>query len=71
MDVLPQSITLLIFSYLPYKFVQTTASLVCKAWRQLAYGKNLIKYAGRKVLSEINARDSSKETLDNFLQAVK
>lgn len=68
---LPQSITLLIFSYLPYKFVQTTASLVCKAWRQLAYGKNLIKYAGRKVLSEINARDSSKETLDNFLQAVK
>lgn len=71
MDVLPQSIMLLIFSYLPYEFVQTIASLVCKAWHQLAYDKNLIKYAGRKDLSEINARDSLKETVDNFLQAVK
>ena len=71
MDVLPPSITLLIFSYLPYEFVQTIASLVCKAWHQLAYDKNLIKYAGRKDLSEINARDSLKETVDNFLQAVK
>ena len=71
MDVLPQSITLLIFSYLPYEFVRTTASLVCKAWHELAYEKNLIKYAGRKDLSEIKARDSSKETVDNFLQAVK
>ena len=71
MDVLPQSITLLIFSYLPYEFVQTIASLVCKAWHQLAYDKNLIKYAGRKDLSEISARDSLKETVDNFLQAVK
>ena len=71
MDVLPQSIMLLIFSYLPYEFVQTIASLVCKAWHQLAYDKNFIKYAGRKDLSEINARDSLKETVDNFLQAVK
>lgn len=71
MDVLPQSITLLIFPYLPYEFVQTIASLVCKAWHQLAYDKNLIKCAGRKDLSEINARDSLKETVDNFLPAVK
>ena len=71
MDVLPQSIMLLIFSYLPYKFVRTTASLVCKAWCQIAYDRTLMKYAEDEEFLEINARDSSKETMDNFLQAIK
>lgn len=61
----------LIFSYLPYTFVQTTASLMCKAWCQSAYNKTLIKYAGREDFSIINIRDSSKEAADNFLQAMK
>ena len=65
-----ESITLLIFSFLPYKFIRTTESLVCKAWRQLAYNC-FIKYAGREDFSEINARYSSKETVDNFLQTMK
>ena len=43
MEVLPQNIALLMFSYLPYKFVSTTASFVCKAWRQIVYDKSLIK----------------------------
>lgn len=71
MEVLPHSITLLIFSYLPYKFVRTTASLVCKAWRQLAYDKSLINYATEKEFSEINVEDASAETVNYFLQAVK
>ena len=71
MDILPQSIILQIFSYLPYKFVRTAASLVCTAWRQIAYDKSLIKYARDEEFLEINARDSSKQTVDNFLQAVQ
>ena len=71
MDFLPQSIMLQVFSYLPYKFVQTTTSLVCKAWRQIAHDKSLIRYAGEEEFLEMNARDSSEETVDNFLQAVK
>ena len=71
MEVLPHSITLLIFSYLPYMFVRTTASLVCKAWCQLAYDKSLINYATEKEFSEINVEDASAETVNYFLQAVK
>lgn len=71
MDILPQSIMLLVFSYLPYKFVRRTASLVCKGWRQIAYDKSLIKYAKEEDFLEINARHSSKETVDNFLQAIE
>lgn len=71
MEALPQSITLLVFSYLPYKFVRTTASLVCKAWRQIAYDKSLIKCATDEEFLETSARDSSIETVNYFLQAVK
>lgn len=71
MDVLPQSITLLIFSHLPYRFVRTTASLVCKAWRQIAYDRSLIKCATDEEFLEVKARDSSKEAVNTFLQVVK
>ena len=70
MEVLPQNIVLLIFSYLPYKFVRTTASLVCKAWRQIAYDKSLIKYARDEEFLETSARGSSTETLNYFLASL-
>ena len=44
---------------------------MCKAWCQIAYDKSLIKYAGEEEFSEIIARGSSEETVQNFLQAVK
>ena len=71
MDSLPQSIILNIFSYLPYKFVRETASLVCKVWLQISQDKSLIKYARDTEFSEVKAQNSSKETVDNFRQAVK
>ena len=71
MEVLPQNIPLLIFYYLPYKFILTTASFVCQAWRQIAYDKSLIKYARDEEFLETNARGSSTETLNYFLQAVQ
>ena len=71
MGSLPQSIILNIFSYLPYKFVRKTASLVCKVWLQISQDKSLIKYARDTEFSEVKAQNSSKETVDNFRQAVK
>lgn len=59
-DVLPQRITFLIFSYLPYKFVRTTASLVCKAWRQLAYDKNLLRVTDSKYRESLDRFEKSK-----------
>ena len=61
----------LIFSYLPYKFILRKASSVCQAWRQIAYDKSLIKYARDEEFLETNARGSSTETLNYFLQAVQ
>ena len=71
MDSLPQSIILNIFSYLPYKFVRKTASLVCKVWLQMSQDKSPIKYARDTEFSKLKAQNSSKETVDNFRQAVK
>ena len=71
MDSLPQSIILNIFSYLPYKIVQKTASLVCKVWLQISQDKSLIKYARDTEFSKVKAQNSSKETADNFRQAVE
>lgn len=71
MDTLPQSIILHVFSYLPYKFVRRTASLVCKAWLQISYDKTLIKYARYHEFSVVKAQNTSKETVDNFLIAVQ
>ena len=71
MDSLPQSIILNIFSYLPYKFVRKTASLVCKEWLQISQDKSLIKYARDTEFSEVKAQNSSKETVNKFHQAVK
>ena len=44
---------------------------MCKAWCQISYDKSLIRYAGEEEFSEITARGSSEETVQNFLQAVK
>lgn len=70
MEFLPQSIIIQVFSYLPYKFIRATASLVCKAWCQAAYDRSLIRYAKEEEFLEITVRNSPKETVDNFLQAV-
>ena len=44
---------------------------MCKAWLQISQDKSLIKYARDSEFSEVKAQNSSKETVDNFLQAVE
>ena len=44
---------------------------MCKAWHQVAYDESSIKHAGEEEFLEISPRNSSKETVDSFLQVVK
>ena len=71
MERLPQSIILFIFSYLPYKYVRKTVSLVCKTWFHLACDRSLVRYAREEDFLEVKARDKSSETVESFLEIVE
>lgn len=43
---------------------------MCKAWCQAAYDRSLIRYVKEEEFLEITVRNSSKETVENFLQVV-
>ena len=71
MEILPHSIILEIFSYLPFKFIRSTISLVCKTWCQLVRDKTLVKKATREELSEIKAKQAGEQCVDSFIQVVE
>ena len=60
-----------IFSYLPFKFIRTVVSLVCKTWCQLAHDKSLVKKARPSELLEIKAKQAGEECVDSFMQVVE